>query len=448
MKRGMEVRVRSPLRIAIGLVIVLALVIVAAAAGYAVGRTNPALFLPIASKNVDPTLDVDIFWETWNFLKSEYYQQPLDREAIVRGAVRGMLEATGDDNTGYMDPDGYRLSTQDLGGSFEGIGAELGIRDERLIIVSPYEGSPAERAGLRPGDVITQIDGEDAARLTVLEAASKIRGQRGTTVQLRVERPRDASTLDAPSRDALLTALPALDQALRANDAQRAREAAGPVSNALRSLAGATVELDIAIVRDTIVLTRVEQRMLSDGIGYIRLSQFTRNASSRFDEALEELLGADPRALVLDLRRNGGGFVDEAVAVASQFLPTGSVVFVEERAGGARSEYKARGGGRARSLPLVVLIDSGSASAAEILAAALRDHGRARLVGATTYGKGTEQFWHQLEDGSGVRITVARWLTPNGSWVHGDGLAPDQVVADADPAPPDIQLERAIAMLR
>ena len=439
---------KTAVRIAALAVVALLLVAASLAAGFLVGRSNPALIGPAAVQAQDPSLDLRIFWETWNYLKQEYYQRPLDQRALVRGAVKGMLQATGDVNTGYADPDQFRLSVEDLSGSFEGIGALVGVRDERLVIISPLQDSPAEKAGVRPGDLIKKIDGEDASKLTLLEATTRIRGKKGTTVRLTVERPRDASRLDEVARRTVLDALPALEAALAANDAERAREAARPVTEALRSLSGSTLEAEIAIVRDTIVEKRVEQRMLQDGIGYIKLSQFTGDSSGQFDEALAELLKGSPRALVLDLRRNGGGFVHEAVAIASQFLPGGTLVFVEERAGGERHEFRARTGGRALSLPLVVLVDKGTASAAEILAGALRDNGRGRLVGVVTFGKGTEQLWHTLADGSGVRITIARWLTPKGTWPQKDGLPPDDEVTDTDPAPPDLQLDRAIALLR
>ncbi len=435
-------------RVVLALAIVLVLVVASLGAGFAIGRANPGLLGPVSIQTADPSLDMRIFWEAWGFLRNEYYQRPLDQQALVRGAVRGMLQATGDDNTGYIDPERYRLAVSDLSGSFEGIGAFVGTQNDRLVIISPIPGSPAEKAGLRPGDVVTKIDGEDASKLTLLEATTKIRGRKGTTVRLTIERPRDPSRLDDAARKALLDALPALESAVRANEADRARDAARSVSEGLRALSGATGQLEIAIVRDTIVERRVEQRMLEDGIGYIKLTQFTGDVSGQFDEALAELLKSKPRAIVLDLRRNGGGFVTEAVAVASQFLSTGTLVFIEERAGGERHEFRARSGGRAIELPLAALVDKGTASAGEILAGALRDQGRAKLVGTVTFGKGTEQLWHTLQDGSGVRITIARWLTPKGTWPQKDGLAPDVLVEDPDPAPPDLQLDRAIALLR
>lgn len=437
----------TALRVALAAIVAVALLSGGLSAGFLIGRANPELLGPVSTTAADPSLDVSIFWEAWNYLKREYYARPLDQQALVRGAVRGMLQATGDDNTGYVDPVNYKLSSEDLSGSFEGIGAELGVRDERLVIVSPFAGSPAERAGLRPGDVIRKIDGDDASKLTALEAAAKIRGKKGTPVRLTVERARDENALDADARRRLLERLPALERAVAANDARAAREAALPVSDALRALSGATLELEITVVRDVIVMARVEQRIVADGVGYIRFGQFSRGASTQFDEALQQLLAQKPKAVVLDLRRNSGGFVDEAVAIASQFLPAGTLVFTEERFGEERREYRARGGGRALDFPLVVLVDRGTASAGEILAGALRDQGRAKLVGVATFGKGTEQFWHELRDGSGVRITIARWLTPSGTWVHKQGLAPDESVADADPAPPDLQLERAISLL-
>lgn len=438
---------RAPLRLLLAGFLVLAIGVGSAGAGYLVGRANPGLLGPYGTSQPDPSLDLGIFWETWSYLRQEYYQRPLDQQALVRGAVKGMLQATGDDNTGYLDPTNFQLFSSQLQGSFEGIGAEVGTRDERVVIIAPIAGSPAERAGLRAGDVLLRIDGQDATGLTLLDTITKIRGTKGSPVSLTVRRVQDPRVLDDPSRQRLLGALPALEEALRANDGQRAREAAAPVSEGIRALSGATIDLDFTIVRDTIVLPRVEQRMLSNGVGYLKLGQFSRGSSSDFDEALRAVLQGSPRSLVLDLRGNSGGFVNEAVAIASQFLPSGSLVFIEERALEVQREFRTTGGGRALSLPLTVLVDRGSASASEILAGALRDNGRARLVGEKTFGKGTEQLQHTLADGSGVRVTIAKWLTPKGTWVHHEGLEPDVAVSDADPAPPDLVLERALTPL-
>ncbi len=435
------------LRIALATILVLVVALASATGGFFLGRANPGLVGPFSSAAPDPSLDLTVFWQTWNYLRQEYYQQPLDRTALVRGAVRGMLQATGDDNTGYLDPSSFQAFSSQLEGSFEGIGAEVGVRDERVVIIAPIAGSPAEKAGLTAGDAVLKIDGQDATRFTLTEATTKIRGKKGTPVTLTVRRSRDASTLDAASRERLLQSLPALEEALRANDATRARGAATQVGDAIRSLSGATVDLDITIVRDTIVLPRVQARMLEDGIAYLKLAQFSRNASTDVDRELQGVLASNPRAFVLDLRGNSGGFVNEAVAIASQFLPPGTLVFVEERGDGSRNEFRATGGGRAISLPLVVLVDKGSASASEILAGALRDNGRAKLVGEKTFGKGTEQLQHSLSDGSGVRITIAKWLTPGGTWVHHQGLEPDVPVSDASTGPPDRALERAIGLL-
>jgi carboxyl-terminal processing protease len=419
-----------------------------ASAGFLVGRANPGLLGPFASAQPDPSLDLTLFWESWNYLRQEFYRRPLDGQALVRGAVKGMLEATGDDNTGYLEPTNFQLFSTQLQGSFEGIGAEVGTREGRAVIIAPIAGSPAERAGLQPGDVILKIDGQDATSLPLLEVISKIRGAKGTSVTLTLRRVRDPTTLDEASRQRLLQTLPALQEALRAGDAARARDSAASVSDGLRALSGATIDFDVTIVRDSIVLPRVEERMLEGRVAYLKLGQFSRGSSSDFDRALASLLAASPTGVVLDLRGNSGGFVNEAVAIASQVLAEGTLVFVEERAEGESREFRAAAGGRALSLPLVVLVNKGSASASEIVAGALRDNGRARLVGERTFGKGTEQLQHELSDGSGIRITIARWLTPKGTWVHEAGLEPDLAVSDTDPGPPDLALERALPLLR
>lgn len=438
---------RRPLRLAAGLILVALVVIGSAAGGFLVGRDNPGLLGPFRSANADPSLDLTAFWEAWNYLRQEYYQRPLDRDALVRGATRGMLAATGDDNTGYLAPQDFQLFSSQLQGSFEGIGAEVDSRDGQLIVVAPLPGSPAEKAGVRPGDQILKIDGSDASKYTLLDAISKVRGPKGTSVTLTLRRPADPATLDAPSRQRLLDTLPQLQEALRSNDAAKAKAAAAPVGDALKALAGATVDIDVTIVRDTIAQPKVEVRDLGNGVGYIKLSQFSRNVSTEFDASLRTVLDRGATALILDLRGNSGGFVNEAVAIASQFLREGSVVFTEERADGKRA-YTATAGGRAQVQPLAILVDRGTASASEILAAALHDNGRAKLVGEKTYGKGTEQLQQMLSDGGGARITVARWLTPGGTWVHHQGIEPDVTVSDTDPEPPDLVLQKAIDLLR
>ncbi len=438
---------RPPLRALLVVVLIVVVAFSSSAAGFLVGRANPGLLGPVTTSTPDPSLDLTIFWQAWNFLRQEYYQRPLDREALVRGAVRGMLQATGDDNTGYLDPPSFEAFSSQLQGSFEGIGAEVGTRDERVVIISPIPGSPAEKAGVRAGDVVLKIDGQDATHLTLNDTVTKIRGKKGTPVTLSLRRARDPASLDDASRQRLLQALPRLEDALRANDAARARDAAAPVGDAIRALTGATIDLDVTVVRDTIVLPRVEEKMLDGGVGYVKLSQFSRGSSSEFDAALATLLAGSPRGLVLDLRGDSGGFVNEAVAIASQFLSSGALVFIEDRGDSDRREFRATAGGRALSLPLIVLVDKGSASASEILAGALRDNGRATLVGERTFGKGTEQLQHSLSDGSGVRITVAKWLTPGGTWVHHQGIDPDVAVNDPNPGPPDLALERAVTLL-
>ena len=437
---------RRPARLAAAIVLVALVALGSAAGGFFVGRDNPGLLGPFRSSNADPSLDLTSFWEAWNYLRQEYYQQPLDRTALVRGATRGLLAATGDDNTGYLAPQDFQLFSSQLQGSFDGIGAEVDSRDGQLVIVAPLPNSPAEKAGIRAGDRIVKIDGADASKYTLLDAISKVRGPKGTTVTLTIRRPADPSSLDSGSRQKLLDTLPQLEAALRANDAAQAKAAASPVTDALKALSGATVDVDIAIVRDTIAQPKVETRDLGNGVGYIKLSQFSRSVSTEFDGALASVLGKGATSLVLDLRGNSGGFVNEAVAIASQFLRENTIVFTEERADGKR-DYTAAAGGRALTQPLVVLVDRGTASASEILAAALHDNARAKLVGERTYGKGTEQLQQSLADGGGARITVARWLTPSGIWVHHQGIDPDVTVSDTDTGPPDLVLQKAIDLL-
>jgi carboxyl-terminal processing protease len=326
----------------------------------------------------------------------------VDRRALIQGAIDGMISALDDPFSMYLTPDEYKQSLRSISGEFEGIGATIGTVDAagntssctaiaadcRLAVVAPIADSPADKAGLEAGDVITKIDGMSLDGLTVDEARSKIRGPKDTAVVLTVER--------------------------------------GPET------------LDVQIVRGVIVMPEVEARDLANGtVGYIRLSGFSDHSAEALGKVAAEDVKAGRTKLILDLRGNPGGFVTAAREVAGQFLADGTI-FWQEDAEGNQTETVAKPGGAATdpAIQLVVLVDGGSASASEIVAGALQDRGRAKLIGTQTYGKGTVQQWTQLEgDSGGFRLTIAKWLTPNKTWVHGKGLTPD-VVVDAAPSKP------------
>jgi carboxyl-terminal processing protease len=356
---------------------------------------------PATPASVSPEFQdqFQIFWETWSLLDRDYFDRgALDSKKLTRGAIRGMLDALGDPHTVYLDPELSEVSDAELRGGFEGIGVHVDIVDGRLRVVTPIEGSPSDKAGLRAGDVLLQADGKDLTGLTLLQAVNLIRGPRGSAVKLLVQRD------------------------------------------------GWPDPRPFEILRADIKLESVRTRMLDGSIAYVRISTFSSTTARDLYVPLDRLLATKPKGLVLDLRANPGGYLQAALEVASQFVPEGPLL-IEEHADGRREVFKARPGGRATQMPIVVLVDKGSASAAEIVAGAIRDRGRGVLVGEQTFGKGTVQHVHALGDKSTVRITIARWLTPNEQPINGTGLAPDILVA-ADGASGDPALDRAVQHLR
>ncbi len=342
------------------------------------------------------------FWEAWNIVHSEFVDQPLDDVALMRGAIRGMMEAVGDKQTFYMDPVVYETETSALSGEYEGIGAFVDTTGEYLSIISPIEGSPAEAAGLKAGDLIIAIDGVDMTGTPPEEARQKVIGPAGTTVTLSV-----------------------------------ARE-------------GQEEPLEFIITRAKITIPSVTGKMLENDIAYIDINQFGDKTTSELNTTLEELLPQNPKGIIIDLRNNGGGYLQTSIEVASEFIDQG-VILYEQYGDGTRDTYNALGNGRATDLPIVVLVNEGSASASEILAGALRDYGRAKLVGVISYGKGSVQQWIPLSGENGAaRVTVARWLTPKERLIDGIGLTPDFIVelTEDDAANNrDPQLDKAVEVL-
>ncbi len=342
------------------------------------------------------------FWETWQLVHDQYINQPVDDEALMQGAIRGMLEALGDQHTSYMDPNQYRDAQMSMEGEYTGIGAWVNTDGDYLTIVEPMKGSPAEAAGLLAGDVVIAIDGEDMTGIMPDVARTKVLGPAGTTVVLTIQRE------------------------------------------------GLADPLDISVTRASITVPSVEYEMLEGNIAYISLSTFGERSGDELHTALEAVMAQNPSGLIFDLRNNSGGALTTAVQVASEFIADGAVLY-EEYGDGSRIPYNASGRGIATQIPMVVLVNDWSASASELVAGALQDYGRAPLVGITTYGKGTVQNWISLSNDQGaVRITIARWLTPNGLNIHQIGLTPDYVVeisAEDLAAGLDPQLDKAIELL-
>lgn len=343
-----------------------------------------------------------IFWEAWRILQDEFYGDLPTGSELPYAAIDGVIAATGDPYTAFLDPVQAEILRTDLSGSFEGIGATVRLRaDGKLEIVQPLAGWPAIEAGLRAKDVILAVDDVQLEGMNLYEAISLIRGPAGTVVRLLVERP----SVDQP--------------------------------------------LEIEVERARIELPVVESKMLEDNIGYLQLTEFGQTATDEVVKALRELNVRDLRGLILDLRGNRGGYLSTSIEVTSQFVGQGPIV-IERFQDGREQRHQALPGGLATTVPLVVLVDGGSASAAEITAGAIQDTGRGVLIGTTTLGKGSVQMAHTLSDGSQLRVTVAHWFTPNGRAIHGEGLAPDievTITEDEIAAGQDPQLERAIAYL-
>lgn len=342
------------------------------------------------------------FWEAWEMIHTQYVDQPVDDVALMQGAIRGMLEALGDEHTSYMDPQEFTDANAGLEGTYEGIGAYVDTSGDYLTIISPIKNSPAEAAGLRPGDQIIAIDGEDMTGIQPELARRKVLGPAGSLVVLTIQRE------------------------------------------------GEQEPFNIEIQRATIVVASVEHEMLENNIGYLRLNTFGDTTSRELRAALEEIMSNNPRGLIFDLRNNGGGYLQTAVDVASQFVPEG-VVLIERYGDGREDVYEAHKGGLATDVPLVVLVNQGSASASEIVAGAIQDYGRGKLVGMTTFGKGSVQIWNPLSNNQGaVRVTIAKWLTPLERTIHEVGLDPDFEIdlTEEDFAEErDPQLDKALEVL-
>jgi len=342
------------------------------------------------------------FWESWDIVHQQYIDQPVDDTKLMEGAIRGMIDSLGDAHSGYMTPDEYSQANAPLTGSYEGIGAYVDTSGKVLTIVSAMPGSPAEKAGLKAGDEIIAIDGKSMEGIDPSIALRSVLGPANTTVTLTIHRP-DPETV-----------------------------------------------MDVTITRSTISLPSMESKMLDSNIAYVALYTFGETTDTDLKAALTELLAKNPKGLILDLRGNGGGYLNTAIEVVSEFISSG-VVMYEDQGNGQRQTYTAIAGGLATDIPMVVLVDGGTASASEITAGAIQDYGRGKLVGVTTYGKGSVQNWIPLENNQGaVRITIARWLTPKERQINGVGLTPDYVVerTDADiQSGKDPQLDKAIQLL-
>ncbi len=344
------------------------------------------------------------FWEAWNIIHQQYVDQPVNNTQLMEGAINGMMQSLGDPHSTYMNPQEYTDATSQLAGSYAGIGAYVDTSGTLLTITKPIADSPALKAGLQAGDQIIAVDGTDVTSLNPETVRQKVLGPEGSLVTLTIQRPGDSTPFD------------------------------------------------VKITRATIVVPSVTSKMLANNIAYIQISTFGDTTANDLKQQLGTLMAQNPKGLLLDLRDNGGGYLDTAISVASEFIPSGLIVS-EKYGDGTITPHNATPGGLATnsSLPMIVLVNAYSASASEIVAGALQDTGRAKLLGVTTYGKGSVQNWVPLSDNQGaVRVTIARWLTPKGRTIDKIGLTPDivvQMTADDIKAGLDPQLDAAVKQL-
>jgi len=360
-------------------------------------------------------VNFNLFWEVWDTLEKEYVDKnKLNDKEMFYGALKGLVASLDDPYTVFMDPKLSREFADDLAGTFEGIGAEIGIRKEVLTIIAPLEGMPAAKAGLSAGDKVYAINGEATTGMTVDEAVSKIRGPKGTDVTLTIFKE------------------------------------------------GSDAAKDVVITRGVIIVKSIKTETVSSAgaggsqekkdndIFVLKISNFNNDTLELFNKAVQEILAKNPKGIVLDLRNNPGGYLDTAIELASEWVDDGIIVtekFSEEK----KNEYFSRGRARLKDYPTVVLVNRGSASASEILSGALRDYKKATIVGEQTFGKGSVQTLREFGDGSSIKITVAKWLTPNGDSINDAGIKPDIEIKMTDKdyeENKDPQMDKAIEILK
>jgi len=396
--------VRGILRVFVMTVLSIILVAGAFTGGYAVSRqVFPPAPPPDGGAPNDWKPYFPVFWEAWNYVRQDFYKPPVDDSKMVNGAVSGMVDALNDPHTQFTEARIAAIMSTELQGSFEGIGATVEMREGRLTIVAPIKDSPADKAGLLPNDIVLKVDNTTIQNMDINQAISLIRGPKGTSVTLVIQR------IKVPT-------------------------------------------FNVTIVRDAIRTPFVESRMIEGtNIAYLRLTQFGATAPDEMNAALRVLLAQKPTGLIFDLRRDGGGFLNVSVDVVSEFVKSGQTVLIEKQKDGATQEIKTKSGGLATDIPMVLLIDGGSASASEIVSAALKDYRRATLIGVKTYGKGSVQLVNTLSDKSELRVTTAHFFSPKGNEINEVGVSPDievKVTDDDIANKRDPQLDRAIEFLK
>jgi carboxyl-terminal processing protease len=348
-------------------------------------------------------VDFQLFWDVWDTLKQKYVKKDsLKEQDLFYGAIKGMVAAAGDPYTVFLDPKESKVFADDLAGTFEGIGAEIGIKKERLLIIAPLPDSPAQKAGLRAGDRILAINGTTTLGMSVDEAVNKIRGPKDTLVTLTVNHSGDDKVTE------------------------------------------------IKITRGVIIIKSVKTAMGKNGIYTITVTSFNDDTEPLFNQAVDDIVAKKPKGIILDLRNNPGGYLNAAVSLAGNWLDKGKVVVSEKFGDGKSDEYPAAGLSRLKGIPTVILVNQGSASASEIVSGALQDYGVAKLVGKQTFGKGSVQVLDKLKDGSSLKVTIAQWMTPKGNNISEKGITPDVVIdlkSEDYENNKDPQMDKAVELL-
>jgi carboxyl-terminal processing protease len=407
----------KPLRAVLLTCVVVVLLVFSFGGGFAaghfipIGKTSSAVTASSGGQGGTPSDLTTLFapfWAAWKIVHQDYVDQPVDDTQLMQGAISGMMSSLGDAHTIYLSPQNYTDANSQLAGNYAGIGAYVDTTGKLLTITKPIANSPAEKAGLLPGDQIIAVDGKDMTGFIPETVRQKVLGPDGTKVTLTIQRP------------------------------------------------GQTAPFDVQITRAVISIPSVTSKMLDNSIAYIQIATFGDTTADDLHKQLAALLAQNPKGLILDLRDNGGGYLDTAIAVGSEFISSG--VIVSEKTGdGKIASHDATAGGLAtnKNLPMIVLVNAYSASASEIVSGALQDTGRAKLLGVTTYGKGTVQLWialasNKTDNQGAVAVTIARWLTPKGNTIDKKGLTPDivvQMTADDVKAGKDPQLDAAVKQL-
>lgn len=347
-------------------------------------------------------VNFNLFWDAWDIIEKNYVKQPVNDTQLFYGAIAGSVAALGDPHSVFFDPDTTKEFTEELSGRFEGIGAEIAMKNDHITIIAPLPDSPAAKAGLMAGDMILAIDGQETIGMSLDFAVNKIRGPKGTEVDLRISR----------------------------DDADEPK--------------------NYKIIRDKIKIQSVKWEMLDNNIVHLKLLYFNEDTEAAFNQAILQIIAKNPKGIIFDMRNNPGGFLDTAISVSSEWIDNNVIVY-EKSSDGSMKEHKSVGQARLKDFPTVVLINDGSASGSEIVAGALKDYDIAELIGEKTFGKGSVQSMFPLADGSSIKLTIAQWLTPKENMIDGQGIEPDIEVKltpedfnnDKDP-----QIDKAIEILK